>query len=500
MKKQLLASLLLLALAIHGQEQEQKRLAIVRTVDDGDPSVELTDLNHLTVKLREIAGSVLQNRYGIMSEQSIVDKLGKDNAAKACKEAEGCLAQLGRKINADYIGQARLGRFGGNLTIGVELYNSATGIQIGTISGEAKDLSGLLAVLNTKAPVMFGKMPGISSRKAIAGGISGWEKKGDYEIKDRLYLVNLSTDPAGASLSFNGVPSRSCQKTPCKAELGEGSVRIIAALEQYETADTIVLIENNNQSIDIALKPNFGILEIKPAYINGIGKNTGWNLAINDKPYALGEIRLSPNKYSVRLDHKCYENVDFNAGINKGKREVFDMLGKITLKKGGLILSAEQSGEPVSEPVFVNGVRAGETPFSDAVPLCAKVEIGDDREILDVKLKYNEKVRYTHRIRFNEPEPPAQPNAPISPEMKPFKTSFWVALGLDLAGAVLIGFAVYENSEMNKAYKEYNRSWGSGDYYADAWKDAESSRKARNALYVVGGLVLASGIGVHVWF
>jgi hypothetical protein len=29
---------------------------------------------------------------------------------KVCKETEGCLAQLGRKINADYIGQARLGR------------------------------------------------------------------------------------------------------------------------------------------------------------------------------------------------------------------------------------------------------------------------------------------------------------------------------------------------------------------------------------------------------
>ena len=390
--------LLFLALAAHAQEQ--KRLAILRTVDDGDPSVELTDLNHLTVKLREIAGNVLQNRYGIMTEQSIIDKLGKDNAVKACKEAEGCLAKLGRKINADYIGQARLGRFGGNLTISVELYNSATGLQVSTtISGEAKDVYGLLAVLNTKAPGMFEKMPGVSSGKAppiVAGGISGLEKASDYELDDeKRYLVNLSTEPSGAILSFDGVPAASCPKTPCKLELREGSVRIIAALEQYETANTVVSIKQNNQNIAITLKPNFGTLEIKPAYLDGISKNEQWSITINGYTASSWTNWLPPGKHKVKLGHSCYEDLNFEVGINKGKNEVFDMAGNITLKKGGLVLSAERDGEPISEPVFVNDKRVGETPFSGAVPLCAKVEIGDDREAVDVKLKHNEKVKHT---------------------------------------------------------------------------------------------------------
>jgi len=152
--------LLLLAIAVYGQEKEQKLLAILRTVDDGDPPVEITELNFLTLRLREIAGNVLQNNYGIMTEQSIIDKLGKENAVKACKETEGCLAQLGKRINADYIGQARLGRFGGNLTISVELYNSGNGLQASpTITGQAENVSGLLAILDEKAPGMFGKMP-----------------------------------------------------------------------------------------------------------------------------------------------------------------------------------------------------------------------------------------------------------------------------------------------------------------------------------------------------
>jgi uncharacterized protein (TIGR02145 family) len=249
---------------------------------------------------------------------------------------------------------------------------------------------------------LFKQMPGVSGGSQVAspsvvGGISGLQKAAAYEADDeKRYLVNLSTEPAGVALSFDGVPS--CPKTPCKVELREGNVRIIAALEQYETTDTTVSIKQNNQNITIALKPNFGILEIKSAYSDGIGSDKQWDLSINGKPNFLGEIRLSPNKYSVKLNHECYENIGFDVGINKGKREVFDMANKITLKKGGLALSAERDGEPVSEPVYVNGKKVGETPFNGAVPLCAMVEIGSGREAVDVKLKYNEKVKHTHSI------------------------------------------------------------------------------------------------------
>jgi hypothetical protein len=396
--------LLLLVIAVHGQEREKKSLAILRTEDDGDPPVEPTNLNFLTVRLREIAGNILQNRYDIMTEQTIVNKLGKDNARSVCKEAASCLAKVGQSIEADYIGQARLGRFGGNLAITVQLYNSASGFEASpSITGTAKDIDGLLAVLNEKAPGMFRKMPGVSGGKASSPsfeGIGGVQTAGGgYEFDGgKSYLVNLSTEPAGAIMSFDGVPSASCAKTPCKAELGEGSVRIIAALEQYETADTTVSIKQNNQSINIRLKANFGILEIKPAYLDGIGKDVPWNLTINDKPYSLGEIKFSPNKYSVRLSHECYENIAFEAGINRDKREVFDMPKHIALKKGGLVLNAERDGEPVSEPVFVNGKQVGETPFSGSVPVCAKIKIGAGKEDVNVKIKHNESVKYTHKM------------------------------------------------------------------------------------------------------
>jgi uncharacterized protein (TIGR02145 family) len=168
-------------------------------------------------------------------------------------------------------------------------------------------------------------------------------------------------------------------------------------LEQHEKADTMVSIKQNNQSLVLKLKPNFGVLEIKPAFLEGIGANENWNLTINGKAVSSLENNLSPGKYSVKLGHKCYEDLSFDAGINKGKREVFDMASYVKLKKGGLILSAEQGGSPVSEAVFVNGKQVGETPFSGSVPVCAEIEIGKSRVKADVELKHNGKV--THVVK-----------------------------------------------------------------------------------------------------
>ncbi|MDR2583708.1 MAG: PEGA domain-containing protein [Fibromonadaceae bacterium] len=392
---------LFLAFAVYAQEQ--KRVAILNTTGDGE-------LTYLSVRLREIAVKVLPgDKYSIMTAESIIDKLGsKENANKICREAQ-CLAEIGRKVSAAYVGQARVGDFDGNLTISMELYNAASGTLVDSFTGEARDLSGLLKVINEKAPEMFRKVPGVSSGSktasvapVVAGGISGVQSTGgDYEFEGgKSFLASVATEPAGAVVSFNGVPDSRCTKTPCKLELAEGNVRIVAALEQYERADTTVFIKQNNQSISIKLKSNFGVLEIKPAFLDGIGRDESWDISINGKATYDLDNKLSPGKYKVELYHRCYEALSFDAGINKGSREFFDMSAHIKLKKGGLVLNAEKNGEPVSETVFVNGKNVGETPFSGSVPVCAKVEIGSSRETVNVTLKANEKVNYTHRSTY----------------------------------------------------------------------------------------------------
>jgi len=87
-----------------------------------------------------------------MSVQSIIDFLGsEEQAIKVCKEMS-CLAELGRKVSADYVAQARIGRFERNLTIGVELYSSKSGAMVGSFTGDSKSLKGglrdVIEVLN----------------------------------------------------------------------------------------------------------------------------------------------------------------------------------------------------------------------------------------------------------------------------------------------------------------------------------------------------------------
>jgi len=406
--EKLLFILLLITLAAYGQQQE--RVAIINTVDDRD-SISFSDLAHLTNRLRETAVKILpKSRYGVMTTESIVAFLGdsQERAAKVCNEAS-CLAEIGRKVNADYVAQAHIGRFGGELSINFELYNSKSGNLIDQFTGSHKKIFGLLDIIDEKAPDLFTKMPGVSYNPKTAvpiikGGIRDLEKTARYELDgERRYLVRLDTEPYGAVLSFDGMPITSCTKTPCNAELPAGAVRIIANLEQYEIADTIVYIKQNKQNINIILKPNFGVLEIKPAYSDGIGKDTHWNLTINGKSYSSLEPRLSPGDYNVTLSHECYEDINFKAGINKNSREVFNMSSYIELKKGGLDLSAELDGNPVSEPVYVNGRQAGETPFSDAVPVCADIGIGGDKDKINIKVVHNQTVNHKHLMGHFDP-------------------------------------------------------------------------------------------------
>jgi hypothetical protein len=159
-----LGIVLLLAFAAYGQTE---RIAIMHTVDDGD-SVNVMDLGYLTDKLRDIGGQVLpKNRYGIMTQQSIVDRLGsQEKAEKECRAAT-CIADLGRKINADYIAQGRIGRFSGKLTMKVELYKVSNSNLIGSFTGDSDDLRGLLVLLEAKAPKLFDAMPGVSSPEPL---------------------------------------------------------------------------------------------------------------------------------------------------------------------------------------------------------------------------------------------------------------------------------------------------------------------------------------------
>ncbi|MCL1966259.1 MAG: hypothetical protein FWF67_00075 [Fibromonadales bacterium] len=252
--------LLFLAFAAYGQ---QERVAVIQTLDDRD-SIGISDLNYLTDRLRKMATDALpEQRYGVMTTESIVSSLGSQEAAmKVLKEATS-LPELGRKVGAGYVVQAHIGRFDKYLSIKAELYNAKSGVMVGSFTGTSDNINGLLSIIDG-ASYLFKKLPGISMVSPIVAG-------------ERLYLVNLSAEPPDAVLSFDGVQVASCNKMPCKVLLNEGNVRITANLEQHKMADTTVSINQNNQSITIRLKSNLSssqpVGEVPATIIPSVIKN-----------------------------------------------------------------------------------------------------------------------------------------------------------------------------------------------------------------------------------
>jgi len=141
----------------HSAPVPPKLIAIINTVDDEEPSLPISELNYLTDRLRDIATKTLpQKSYAVMTQLSILSLFSSpEEMLSKCNELGGCLVKLGREIAADYICQARIGRFGKDFTIKVELYETMSGTLIGSFTGISKDIYGLLAILDSEAPGAF---------------------------------------------------------------------------------------------------------------------------------------------------------------------------------------------------------------------------------------------------------------------------------------------------------------------------------------------------------
>jgi len=237
------------AFAVYAQ---QNLVAIINTVDDETPPLKISDLNYLTDRLREIATKTLpKESYAVMTQQSMLSLFSApEDMVRKCDELAGCLVNIGREIAADYIGQGRIGRFGGNLTIKVELYESGKGTLVSSFTGNAKNVFGLLSVLDKEAPEFFKKLipgPPPAIQASVATG---------------NYVAQIVTEPSGASVLLNGTHYQGCQKTPCTISLYENRFRLSVSLDDHYTVDTSFVIALPNQVVTVKLKPKMHVVNV----------------------------------------------------------------------------------------------------------------------------------------------------------------------------------------------------------------------------------------------
>lgn len=133
-------------------------VAVLETGADGDAKsrVSLSDRQYLTNVLREEAVKQLppEQNYTIMTRENIQQMLPPGKSVEECEG--GCLVETGKNIAADYVCQARVGSFDGDLTLSAELYETAGNKLIASFNGSGTSLKDLLSLVKEKSAEFFG--------------------------------------------------------------------------------------------------------------------------------------------------------------------------------------------------------------------------------------------------------------------------------------------------------------------------------------------------------
>ena len=375
-------------------------VAVLETGADGSAkdNVSLSDRQYLTNVLREQAVKELPavQNYTIMTRENIQQMLPPGKAIEDCEGS--CLVETGKNIAADYICQARVGRFGNSLTLSAELYETAGNKLIASFNGRGANVEELLDLIKQKSPEFFRQVKG-SGGFAGVGGIGAIGNTGSFSYGGKQkFIVEITSTPAGAVPTIDGKAVPKCLSTPCKVQVEEGNHRIVASFDRYEDAEMLVDIKSNNQKVELTLTPNFGWLEMKPVLAGDAAKRGALNVTVDDVRKDDSKIELEAGIHKVLLTHPCYDPVEFNVSIAKNKTEVFDK--EIARGKGGLELNVEYKGEPQIVAVVIDGVEVGSTPYAGEVPMCADVVIKGDgwTEKVNVQPKWHEVVQVTHKL------------------------------------------------------------------------------------------------------
>jgi len=490
---------------------QRQSVVVLPSIADPEAKLSPRQLEFLTDKVRGIIPGILPLKdFNLLKQDVVLERLGAEGLFAACKEGS-CVGDLVARIQADFGTRCEVLVVENQLYLKFELYGTLRGERdAGTIeqfNEPVKNFNEMLALLDKKAPAAFKKIvtetASASTPTPAAGGsvvarietepagaalkINGIPYQGcpktpctislyenrfkltasldeheasdtnlvitlpnqlvTVKLKPTTYLVNFASQPAGASLSFDGEPYPGCRQTPCSARFKKGTVKVTANLNMRETKDTTILVSQNNQRIDFNLLLNYGTLSVRPAYVRGIGKNEEWILYANGKQLPFYS-NLAPGRYDLKLTHDCYEDVLASVDIEKGKLRSFD--------------------------IAVSGMH----PKPDVTfSVCSEAAVDDYREKPEVDFDYSE-------------------------ADKTMSGSLGIALALDIIGIVFLGIGIANDNDVENNYAEYSgvRQYGRQSDIDAAWQKVDDAKTTRNMAYVMGSLFLAAGIGVHIWF
>jgi hypothetical protein len=467
-----------------------KFVAVLETVADSKDILTLSERQYLTNMLREQAVQELpaELNFTIMTRENIMMMLPPGKSIEDCEGS--CLAETGKNIAADYVAQARIGKVGSNISISVELYETAGSKLVASFNGLGADVDALMAVIKAKAPEFF--------RKA-RGGATGIVRTGFDGAENQSFVVNVSTNPQGASLSIDGRPVRQCMATPCQIMVDAGDHRFVAVLDHHEDAEGLVTVSANNQEITLDLVPRYGTLNLDLAFPTG-GSYEELKIKVDGELVpAANKVLMDPGNREVSIAHRCYNPVSFKVGVVRDKEETF----KESLRPvmGGLSLKAHAaSGEEKNLSVIVNGEKVGMTPYTGSVPVCAKVAVADEagEHPVDVKIEQGQVTTFDYVESADKVDVAAQPDV-TSPQPgdtiptnveQPEKSSH-LGLKITFGVASLLGFGAAIAGEIGAKHFRDKEPDGETSY-KNRLDTIDGFEKMRGAGLILGGVGLVA--------
>ena len=493
-------------------------VAVLETIA-GKDVLSLEEKQYLTDVLRSEAVKALpaEMNFTIMTRDNIQMMLPPGKGIEDCEGS--CLVETGKNIAADYIAQGRVGRFGTSLTITVEMYETAGNKLMGSFTAKSTDIEQLEIEIRQKAKSLFAKARGNTySGPTFATGIAN---------APAMVAVKIQTVPMGASVAIDGRPSK-CISTPCTVNMPEGEHRVLVAADDYKDKDTVMFFEGEEVALKMSLDPNFGQLNVNPGFdeadtVHKLVVKIDGNTSRNDVPFKKGINNLPAGLHSVEISHPCYEPVSFKVGINIGKTEKFDQ--PLKPAKGWISLKTQKDGADMRVPVWVDGQKAGETPFQAEVPLCAKIEVGEGvmRNLVVAELKLNANVEVVHQLQRVEKTPEEMEKQieeektatevaekqqqadeaakDAAQEKSSFKVSTPISIAMMVLGAASVGLGIYQNTVMQDERATYDKAYFEQQEDADKqWDKIVSAQTRRNVFYGVGAGLLVGGAIVFFVF
>ena len=220
--KRLLFAFIVLALSINAFATY---VAVLETAADGSAkdSVSLLDRQYLTNVLREQAVKELPatEDFTIMTRENILQMLPPGKAIEDCEGS--CLVETGKNIAADFICQARVGRFGSSLTLSAELYETAGNKLIASFNGRGLNVEELLSLVERKSHDFFGMI-----RKVTRPAETGSKVAENKTVENKTVENNVGSEkvePVQVEKEISGKDSKIGESVPANVNVPEATAK-----------------------------------------------------------------------------------------------------------------------------------------------------------------------------------------------------------------------------------------------------------------------------------